>query len=56
MWSTLAAWVLVLVAIPIGFAWSGADSVVIDGTRAAGRRVGVARAIVLALLVLAGSS
>ena len=27
MWSTLAGWTLVFVAVPIGFAWSGADSV-----------------------------
>jgi hypothetical protein len=54
MLSTLAAWVLVLVAVPIGFAWSGADSVIIDGTQRLAGAIGAARTIVLALLVFAG--
>ena len=52
MWSTLAAWVVVFVAVPLGFAWSGADAVPIEWARWAIDTLGTARAMVLALLVL----
>jgi len=54
MWSTLGAWLLVMVAIPLALQWSGAWPMVIER---AGRVVdvfGVPRALVLALLVLLG--
>ena len=50
--STLAAWVVVLVAVPLGFAWSGADTVPIEWARWAIDTIGAARAIALGLLVL----
>ncbi len=53
--STLAAWVVVLVAVPLGFAWSGADAVLIEWARWGTDTLGAARTIVLALLVLGGS-
>jgi len=53
--STLAAWVVVLVAVPLGFAWSGADAVLIEWARWGTDTLGAARAIVFALLVLGGS-
>jgi hypothetical protein len=52
MLSTLATWILVPVAIAIGFSWSGADSVVIDWARWFTNAVGVPRAIVATLVVL----
>lgn len=52
MVSTLAAWVVVFVAVPLGFAWSGADAVPIEWARWAIDTIGTARAIVFALLVL----
>ncbi len=55
IWSTLAAWVVLLVAVPLGFAWSGADSVLLEWARWATDTLGAARAIVFALLVLGGS-
>lgn len=54
VWSTLAAWLILLVAIAIGFTWSGADSVLRGWADRFVDRVGLARAIVAALLVLGG--
>lgn len=54
MVSTIVAWLFVLVAIPIFFAWSGADSVLIDWGRWVINHVGVPRAIVATVLVLGG--
>ena len=54
MWSALAAWVVVLVAIPIGFSWSGADSVLIDWGRWTIAAIGMPRVMTLSLLGLAG--
>lgn len=54
MWSTLAAWAIVLAFIAIGFSWSGADSVLIDWGRWFTNHVGIPRAIVAAVLVLGG--
>jgi hypothetical protein len=52
MLSTAAAWVVVLVVVPIGFAWSGAAAVPIEWARWAIDTIGIARAIVFALLAL----
>ena len=54
VWSTLAAWMVLLVAMAIGFTWSGADSVVIAWANAFVDWVGLARAVVAALIVLGG--
>ena len=54
MWSTFAAWILVLLFIPIGFSWSGADSVLIEWARWFAIDVGMPRAIVFGILVLGG--
>jgi len=54
LWSTLAAWLLLLVAMIIGFTWSGADSVLIDWKDRFVAQVGLARAIVAVLIVLGG--
>jgi hypothetical protein len=52
MLSTLATWLLVPVAVAIGFSWSGADSVLIDWARWFVDAVGAPRAIAATLLVL----
>jgi hypothetical protein len=52
MWSTIAAWLLVLVAIPIGLELSGTSAVVLDRWRRVGEVVGTPRAIVVVLLIL----
>ena len=54
MWSTLAAWLLVLIAIPIALRWSGASPVVTGWTRALVAAVGTPRAIAIGLLLFAG--
>lgn len=54
MWSTLAAWLLVLVAIPLALEWSGTWSVVIDRAHRMHDAIGTPRAVVFVLLVLAG--
>ena len=54
MWSTLAAWVIVLTFIVIGFSWSGADSVLTEWRVWFANHVGMPRAIVAGLLVLSG--
>jgi len=54
MWSTFAAWVLILLFIPIGFSWSGADAVLIEWWRSFVDQVGMPRAVVAAVLVLGG--
>ena len=54
MWSTLAAWVIAVTFMAIGFSWSGADSVLTDWWLWFVKHVGVPRAIVAALLVLGG--
>ncbi len=53
IWSTLAAWLLVLIAIPLGLMLSGTSHVVIERARDGVAVVGTPRAIVLTLLVLA---
>ena len=54
IWSTIAAWVFVLVAIPLALKFSGTDSVVLEHWRRFSDIVGTPRAFVLLLLVLWG--
>lgn len=53
IWSTLAAWLLVLIAIPLGLALSGTSAMVVERVRHAAEIIGTPRAIVSALLLLA---
>ena len=53
MWSTLAAWLLVLVAIPLALRLSGTAPVVIERAHRLVEVVGMPRAIAIALLGLA---
>jgi hypothetical protein len=53
-WSTLAAWLLVLVAIPVALKWSGTWPIVTDRAARLAAVIGTPRTIVLGLLVLAG--
>ena len=54
MWSTLAAWVVALAFIAIGFWWSGASVVLTEWRIWFVDKVGTPRAIVAALLVFGG--
>ena len=54
IWSTLASWLLVLVAVPLALLLSGTWSVVAERVRDAAETVGWPRASVFALLVLLG--
>ncbi len=54
IWSTLAAWLLVLVAIPVALTLSGTWPVVIERARQVIEAVGTPRAIVIVLLVFSG--
>src|SRR5207245_7951107 len=54
MWSALAAWLLLLVAIPLALEWSGTWSVVKDRAQRMNDAVGTPRAVALVLLILAG--
>ena len=54
IWSTLAAWLLVLVAIPLGLTLSGTWPVVIERASQAIDAVGTPRAITIVLLGLSG--
>src|SRR5438552_12240266 len=56
MWSALAAWLLVLVAIPLALEWSGTWSVVTDRAQRLNDAVGTPRAVALVLLLLVGFS
>jgi hypothetical protein len=51
--STLAAWLLVVVAVPVGLEVTGTGSIAIEWVRNVVERVGVLRAVVLALLISA---
>lgn len=53
IWSTLAAWLLVLIAIPVGLLLSGTWPMVIDRARHAIEIVGTPRATVFVLLTFA---
>ena len=50
MWSTLAAWLLVLVAVPVALTLTATGPMVIDGASRVIEAVGTPRAVVLALL------
>jgi hypothetical protein len=52
VWSTLAAWLLVLVAIPVALTLSGTWPVVTEPARQVGDAVGTPRAVVVTLLGL----
>jgi hypothetical protein len=54
IWSTLAAWLLVLAAIPLALTLSGTWPLVIDRARQGIETVGTPRAIVIVLLGLSG--
>ena len=53
MWSTLAAWLLVLIAAPLGLVWSDTWPIVTKAVRAIAAIIGVPRATVILLLILA---
>ena len=54
MWSTLAAWLVVLVATPLALEWSGTWSVVIERVRRMHDAIGTPREVTVVLLILAG--
>ena len=54
IWSTIAAWLLVLVAIPLALKLSGTSAVVLDRWRRLSEVVGTPRAVVVVLLILSG--
>src|SRR5256886_8981867 len=54
MCSTLAAWLLVLVAMPLALEWSGTWSVVTERALRMNDAIGTPRAATVVLLILAG--
>jgi hypothetical protein len=54
MTSTVAAWLVVLLAVPLALRFSGTDAVVLEHWRHLGAIVGQPRAFVLLLLILCG--
>src|ERR1041385_328408 len=52
-WSTLAAWVVVIVALPVALEWSGTWSVVVERAHRLNGAIGTPRAAAFVLLVLA---
>src|SRR5438045_6598837 len=54
MWSTLAAWLLVLIATSLALEWSGTWSIVTERVRRMQDAIGTLRAATVVLLVLAG--
>src|SRR6266480_1832361 len=54
IWSTLAAWLLVLVAMPLALEWSGTWPLVIERARRMNDAIGTPRAATVVLLILAG--
>lgn len=54
IWSTLATWVLVLVAVPVALKWSGTWPMLVRRADRLVELAGMPRTIVFALLVLAG--
>lgn len=54
IWSTLAAWLLVFIAIPVALSLSGTWPMVIERTTRFAAYVGAPRAIIVTLLVLGG--
>src|SRR5436189_1527863 len=53
MWSTLAAWLLVLVAMPLALEWSGTWPLVTERVRRLHDAIGTPRAATVVLLILA---
>src|SRR5436309_1510837 len=53
MWSTLAAWLLVLVAMPLALEWSGTWSIVTERARRMNDAIGTPRAATVVVLILA---
>src|SRR5438874_12352393 len=53
MWSTLAAWLVVLVALALALEWSGTWSVVTERARRMNDAIGTPRAATVVLLILA---
>ena len=54
VWSTSAAWLLVLIAVPLALKLSGTSAVALDRWRRLNEVVGTPRALVLMLLILSG--
>src|SRR5712692_5529686 len=54
IWSTLAAWLLVFVAIPLALEWSGTWSVLMERAQRMNDAFGTPRAVAFVLLILAG--
>src|SRR5213083_2406642 len=54
MWSTLAAWLVVLVALPLALEWSGTWPIVTERVRRMHDAIGTPRAATVVLLILAG--
>src|SRR2546425_592674 len=54
IWSTLAAWLLVFVAIPVALEWSGTWPVVLNRAQRLNGAIETPRAVVFVLLILAG--
>ncbi|MEP7325858.1 MAG: hypothetical protein ABI836_07920 [Gemmatimonadota bacterium] len=54
LWSTLAAWLLVVVAIPLGLMISGTAPVVVERARRLSEAIGTPRVAVIVLLLFAG--
>ena len=52
--STLAAWTIVAVVVPLGLLWSGTAQPIVDIARDVDGALGRPRAVILAVLVLAG--
>src|SRR6266487_2118451 len=54
LWSTLAAWLVVLVAMPLALEWSGTWPIVTERVRRMHDAIGTPRAATVVLLILAG--
>lgn len=54
IWSTIAAWLLVLTAVPLALKFSGTSAVVLERWRRLNEVVGTPRAVVVLLLILSG--
>ncbi len=54
IWSTIAAWLIVLVVVPLAIEFSGTSAIVLDRWHRLGEVVGTPRAVVALLLVLSG--
>src|SRR5258705_21768 len=54
LWSTLAAWLVVLVVLPLALEWSGTWPLVAERVRRMNNAIGTPRAATVVLLILAG--